>query len=320
MGNSSYSTTSRSTRLSKTYAAGKNGPAGVVGTTGEDFIKKMLDTTDHASSSYVFKEVFKSSNMHQSMTPFGVRREARDSVNHPKVIPIIFGLDVTGSMGDLPKHLIAGELPSLMQKTIDSGLDPAIMFCGIGDHECDRAPFQIGQFESGDAELDHWLTTTWLEGNGGGNAGESYQLAWIYALTKVDTDFEKKHNRKPYIITCGDEPVLKRTPLATLKKLFGEGEYPAKNDVVDTVELYEKLKERFEPFHIHINHGGHRDTNLETIMGDRCVVINDFKNVIPTIINFLVEQESKHGSIEKVQQDSSAPVQEQKFNLGDNIF
>lgn len=195
MGSSSYSSSSRSSRLKSTYVAGAQGPSGVVGLSGDEFLAKMLDKSDTVAASYVMKEVLNTSKMHQSMTPFGVRREARDSQAHPKVLPIILGLDVTGSMGDLPKHLVTTELPHLMEKSIASGLDPAIMFCGIGDHEYDRAPFQIGQFESGDAELDNWLTKTWLEGNGGGNAGESYQLAWIYALTKVDTDFESKHAR-----------------------------------------------------------------------------------------------------------------------------
>ncbi|STD12570.1 hypothetical protein [Chryseobacterium carnipullorum] len=30
--------------------------------------------------------------------------------------------------------------------------DPALLFLGIGDHECDAYSLQVGQFESGDEE------------------------------------------------------------------------------------------------------------------------------------------------------------------------
>jgi hypothetical protein len=113
---------------------------------------------------------------HPSMIPHGVAfRESRDSEVHPHSVPIILGLDVTGSMGHIPYELIREGLPKLMGGIIQGGVpDPALLFLGIGDHECDNYPLQVGQFESGDEELDMWLTRTYIESGGGGNGGESY--------------------------------------------------------------------------------------------------------------------------------------------------
>lgn len=111
--------------------------------------------------------------IHESMMPQkALLREARDSENHPNSVPIVFALDVTGSMGHIPHYLVKEGLPNLMGSMIQRGvLDPQVLFLPIGDHECDHYPLQVGQFESGDEELDIWLTRTFIEGGGGGNAG-----------------------------------------------------------------------------------------------------------------------------------------------------
>ena len=73
-----------------------------------------------------------------------------------------------------------------MDKIIQSGIkDPQVLFLAIGDHECDTSPLQVGQFESSDELLEHWLTHVWLEGGGGGNRGESYALAWHFAIASI---------------------------------------------------------------------------------------------------------------------------------------
>ena len=124
-------------------------------------------------------ENFKSKAVTHEMKTVGLDfRESRDSEEHPTSVAIIVALDVTGSMGSVPQHLVVDGLPAMMDKIIKTGLaDPQVLFMGIGDHECDRSPLQVGQFESSDELLDKWLTDTYLEGGGGGNRGESYMLA-----------------------------------------------------------------------------------------------------------------------------------------------
>lgn len=206
------------------------------------------------SSGYYTKsarEIFSQRNINSEMNPMGVEiRESRDSVEHPNSFPIIIALDVTGSMGSVPHFLVKDGLPKLMQKIIDAGIkDPQVLFLGVGDHECDDAPIQIGQFESSDELLDHWLTKTYIEGGGGGNDGESYLLAWYVAGYHTSTDSFEKRGKKGILVTIGDEPTLHDVPGRTLKSLFGDGQYNTSNS---DVELLDKARETFDCYHLHI--------------------------------------------------------------------
>jgi hypothetical protein len=103
------------------------------------------------------------------MDPRGLGvREARDSEHHPRSVPIIVAFDVTGSMGDVPMRFAKDLLGRLMTRLVEHGWvsDPQVLFAAIGDAVSDRAPLQVGQFESG-LEMDMWLTRLWLEGRGG---------------------------------------------------------------------------------------------------------------------------------------------------------
>lgn len=115
----------------------------------------------------------KKGECHDDMNPKNITvRECADSAAHPKSKPVIIGIDETGSMGKIPMQLVREGLPNMVGKLLDNGVkDSSILFLGIGDHESDSYPLQVGQFESGDAELDMWLTRLFLEGKGGGNGG-----------------------------------------------------------------------------------------------------------------------------------------------------
>ncbi len=105
-------------------------------------------------------EIFTAKSRNSAMNPNGIKvREARDSKEHPNSLAIMLALDVTGSMGSIPHYLVKNGLPNIMEEIIKAGIkDPQMLFVGIGDHECDNAPLQIGQFESSDDLLDKWLT------------------------------------------------------------------------------------------------------------------------------------------------------------------
>ena len=172
-------------------------------------------------------EIFKAKTVNSSMNPNNVSiRESRDSKEHPNSVAIILALDVTGSMGSIPYFLVKEGLPNFMDNIIKSGIkDPQVLFLGIGDHECDTFPLQVGQFESSDELLDKWLTDLYLEGGGGGNDGESYLLAWYFAAYHTSIDCFEKRKQKGFLFTIGDEPILKRIPKAKLKDIMGEGQY-----------------------------------------------------------------------------------------------
>ena len=227
--------------------------------------------------------------IHESMDPKkALLREARDSEAHPHSLPIIIGLDETGSMRKIPHELVKDGLPNMVGNLIQRGVqDPAILFLGIGDHECDSAPLQVGQFESGDEELDLWLTRTWLEGRGGGNAGESYFLAWYFAAKHTITDALEKRGEKGFLFTIGDEPCLKTLPKNAIDELMGPGSEKNYTDV----ELLEMAQEKYEVFHIHVMEGSNGHYSLgywEKLLGQRCIQVDDYTKVGEVIADTIV--------------------------------
>lgn len=194
------------------------------------------------------QETFRQSDVHESLSPRKlVKRECFDSPAHPASLPVIIGLDVTGSMGHIPHNLIKDGLPTMMTTLIGSGLpDAAVCFLAIGDHLRDSGPLQVGQFESGDLELDKCLLNTWIEEGGGGNDGESYSLAWLFAAKHTHTHAWEKRKQKGFLFTIGDEPFHPTLDKGNLQRIF---DTPFEANL-SSVELLEKARERYEVFHI----------------------------------------------------------------------
>ncbi|MFP3592101.1 hypothetical protein [Chryseobacterium sp. SIMBA_038] len=232
---------------------------------------------------------------HESMNPNGISfRESRDSAVHPNSVPIILGLDVTGSMGHIPHELIKEGLPKLMGGIIQGGVpDPALLFLGIGDHECDGYPLQVGQFESGDEELDMWLTRTYIESGGGGNAGESYLLAWYFAAFHTRTDAFEKRNQKGLLFTVGDEPCLKTLPASAIREIMGTGQ-----QTFTHTELLKEAQKKYEVFHISVLHSDQAvraDKGWKDLLGQNCLSIEDYRDV-PNVIKEIVCDKFKNGT------------------------
>lgn len=236
-------------------------------------------------------QTFSQRKIHKEMRPKGViLRESRDSAEHPNSVPIIIALDLTGSMGAVPGHLVKDGLPHMVSAIIDAGIaDPQILFIGVGDHETDKAPLQVGQFESSDKLIDKWLTSTYLEGGGGANEGESYHLAWFFAERYTEHDSLIKRGKKGFLFTIGDEPTLKNLPASAQKAIMGDqGQYS--DETADS--LLEKAREKYNIFHIHISETwagsitGTRD-GWQQILGDNLIVAQKHSDV-PSIISSIV--------------------------------
>lgn len=232
------------------------------------------------------EEIFESRSVNNAMNPNGISiRESRDSAEHPNSLAIVLALDVTGSMGSIPHHLVKNGLPDVMDSIIKSNIkDPQVLFLGIGDHECDRAPLQVGQFESSDELLDHWLTTIYLEGGGGGNDGESYLLAWYFASKHTSIDCFEKRKQKGFLFTIGDEPALKSIPKSELKAIMGEGQH----EKGITSVLLDEARKSYQVFHIHVKEGsnGRRQEVMDgwkQLMGKNLIIAERHQD-IPKII------------------------------------
>lgn len=250
----------------------------------------------------------KKRRIHDSMDPKNAKvREARDSGVHPCTVPIILSLDVTGSMGSIPHYLVKDGLPHMMQAIISEGTpDPALLFLAVGDTTCDRYPLQVGQFESGDQELDQWLTRTYLEGGGGGNEGESYLLAWYYAAYHTVTDSWEKRKEKGFLFTIGDEPCLDGISSVDLQTVMGE---PYQTGVMANVLLADSQK-TYNVYHLHIMQGQRGKSSLsgwQQLLGKNCIQIDNYQDVSKTIAR-IVNQELK------------APQRYNKNQIGGNKF
>jgi hypothetical protein len=153
------------------------------------------------------QSVFTATSCHPLMNPKGVRvRECRDSADHPNTTAIVFALDVTGSMGAIPKGLATKDLPSFMKVLTGCTVpDPQLLFMAVGDAFSDRAPLQVGQFESTAELMDQWLTRSYLEGGGGAWGKESYELAMYFLAQHTEMDGLEKRRKRGYLFLTGDE-------------------------------------------------------------------------------------------------------------------
>lgn len=229
------------------------------------------------------EEIFTQRGISNEMNPYGLGiRESRDSAEHPESLAIIIALDETGSMGRIPHDLVKEGLPSIMDKIINAGIaHPQVLFLGVGDHKSDNAPIQVGQFESSDPLLDHWLTTVYLEGNGGGNGGESYSLAHYVAAFHTSIDCFEKRGQKGILFTIGDEPNHAGYPAQVIKNLFGVGEAGS----YTSAELIAKAQEKYHVFHINLRPEGITQTNWKNLLGERCLETHDFRKIPEIIAN-----------------------------------
>jgi hypothetical protein len=218
-------------------------------------------------------EVFTQGGCHELMNPLNVGlRESRDSEAHPHSLGIIFALDVSGSMGEIPARLAKETLPDFMRAMLEAGIpDPQILFMGIGNAAGDRAPLQIGQFESSEKLMDQWLTWLFLEGGGGGG-NESYELAMYFAARHTQMDCLLKRHRRGYLFITGDEPPNPAVSRTQVKRLLGDD---LKADIPITT-MIEELQRSFEPFYLIPDPGRGQSVGRDwrDLLGDRTIVMH----------------------------------------------
>lgn len=220
------------------------------------------------------------------MNPFELQtRESRDSDEHPDSLAIMVALDVTGSMGSIPLHLVKYKLGALMNTLIANGIKhPQIMFLAVGDQYSDRAPLQVGQFESGNKELDKWLTSIWIEENGGGGCFESYSLPWLVAARHTEIDCFLKRQQKGFLFTIGDERVHPVLDSSVLAKIMG---YKEPGDIAAR-DILEEAQRTFHVYHIHANQGSYPNEpkvfdQWKSLIGENFLVMDDKDSIAELI-------------------------------------
>lgn len=184
---------------------------------------------------------------HPSLDPKGLTvRESRDSDEHPDSLAIAVLFDVTGSMQSVPR-VLQTKLPELFGLLLRKGYtrDPQIMFGAVGDATCDRVPLQLGQFES-DNRMDQDLGNIFLEGGGGGQMTESYELA-MYAMARhTSLDCHEKRGRRGYLFLIGDELPYGKVKAREVRDVIGD---ELRSDIPVSA-LVPELQQKFDVYYI----------------------------------------------------------------------
>ncbi len=234
-------------------------------------------------------DIYKATTIDAKYDPKKIRvRESLDSAEHPVTTPIIIGLDVTGSMGDL-LDVTAKRLGEMVKDIIEREPveGPQIMFCAVGDSRCDSAPLQATQFES-DIRIASQLTELWFERGGGGNRFESYPLVWYLAANKTKTDAWDKRQKKGVIFTLGDDGYPDKLLAKEIEKVFGD----SVREDISTEALLAQVSRRYEVFHLMVMDG--RSESIvklpawRELMGERAISVTSVE-AIPEIIVSLLE-------------------------------
>jgi hypothetical protein len=136
--------------------------------------------------------------------------------------------------------------------------------------------------------MEKWLQKVYLEGGGGGNTGESYNLAWYFANYHTVTDAWEKRQQKGVIITIGDEPCLKEIPKNDIEHLFGDSVQAGKT----SSQLLNEVKDKWEVFHIHMGDESYYSSVIakwqELVGEDKMFVLKRENSNIISVISSII--------------------------------
>lgn len=213
-----------------------------------------------------------------------VMREVVISDEHPSPTAIAIMLDVTGSNRDAAR-IVHDKLPQLFGLLQRKGYasDPQILIGAIGDAFSDYVPLQVGQFES-DNRIDEQIEAMYLEGNGGGQVRETYELGAYFLARHTYLEPFHKQGRKGYAIFIGDE-----MPYDSVKRTYvgyGYSDHTMESVIGDTIEadisteqIFKELQEQYEVFFLFQKKGMYREEEIlpawKKLLGERALVLDD---------------------------------------------
>lgn len=220
-------------------------------------------------------------------------RESLDSDEHPASQAIAVLFDVTGSMGGIPR-VLQQKLPKLYSLLLEKGYveHPQILYGAIGDATTDRIPLQVGQFES-DNRADEALENIVLEGGGGGQTHESYQLGAYFMARHTYIDCFEKRGKKGYLFFIGDERNYPKVSATEVNKIIGG----TLQEGLTTIEIFEELKQKWDVYFLFAEQGSYSwneiaapgettvggDPSWSSLLGQNAIRLEDASAVCETI-------------------------------------
>lgn len=234
-------------------------------------------------------------------SPFAgrVMREVCVTDEHPDPTAIMVWLDVTGSNFEAAK-VVHGKLPKLQAYLREGNFcsDPQLNVSAIGDANSDTYPVQFGQYES-DNRLDEQIAAIILEGNGGGQMSESYEVAAYLTAEHVHLEPYDLYGKKGFVFFIGDE-----LPYLKISNEFGRGSwYGARHTMqsltgdtlaepLNTAAVFAKLMEKNHVFFLFQKQGAYRAAEIvptwQRLIGNENVVELDDPATVVEVIAALI--------------------------------
>lgn len=137
--------------------------------------------------------------------------------------------------------------------------DPSLSFCAIGDSDWSIAPLQVTPFAQG-LEIDDQIKKLFIEGGGGGNSKESYELLAYFYLNRVNL----QNSQFPFLFITGDEIFFDTITPKALKSVLGI-ELIDTSDI-DSTEIFKILSKKYNIFHIRKSYA---DAKIEKVMSKK---------------------------------------------------
>lgn len=252
----------------------------------EKSYRKSTNTPTFAYSSATTAKPTSEWKPSKTLDPAAIKgvRESRDSDEHPESRAVVVLFDDTGSMHDIPRVMVE-KLDKLLGVIIAKGgvEHPQICVGAISDATCDPIGFQVGQFES-DNKIDAQLRDLVLQGGGGGQKTESYELGIYFLARKTSIDCWEKRGEKGYAFLIGDEMPYPEVKKGEVDKTFGD---PLQTNLL-TEDVMREAQERYEVFFILPTNASHgRDKQVEerwrNLVGQNLIKLDDAKLVCETI-------------------------------------
>jgi hypothetical protein len=212
---------------------------------------------------------------------------------------LIIEMDATGSMKEWPAEIFK-RLPLLYQDAAKylGSEDLEILFIVIGDAKTDEHPLQVARFGKG-PELDGILASFDLEHcDGGGNGGESHELAALYLHERVDT--KAARNVHAFIIT--DEPPFVRVDPQECRTHLGIELNP---ELAETPTIFQSLRRRMHVHALLCDTGSYHAAPIiarwKGLLGDEGVIqMSDHRRAVDVMLGTLA---TVTGQLDRFTQD-----------------
>jgi hypothetical protein len=226
--------------------------------------------------------------------------------------PLVIACDVTGSMGEWPA-VIFSKLPYLeLEGKEYLGPSMEISFAAVGDAYCDNYPLQVRPFASG-KDLEKRLKELIIEGGGGGQVMESYDLAGLYYARNAGMP----NAIKPIFIYIGDEMLYDNVAEDQAKDVART----ITNGRMTSRQVIEELKNKFSVYLIRKNYDTSSNNSIsstdrriqeqwESYLGaDHVAMLPEAQRVVDVIFGILAKETGKLDYFKKEITERQKPEQ-----------